>query len=113
METDVEERARPAEDAREEDEGDAEGGAHDTEEARIPGAGDVEKAEDLGGVRHAGDAQADREQETGGESRERSRAHDAPPRTWRLTKTVTTAAAMKTIVATMERGERRAMPQTP
>ena len=45
------------------------GAAHHEHQARVPVAGDVEKAEHLLRIRHAGDPQADAEQESGAERR--------------------------------------------
>jgi hypothetical protein len=39
--------------------------------------------------------------------------HHAAPTTWRTMNTVRAAATMKTAVAAIERGEKRAIPQTP
>ena len=85
------------------------GGPHDDGELRPPLAEDVEKAEYVGGVRHAGDEKASAEQQAREQRREEF--HGAPA--WRTTNTVSTAADMKTSVATSERVDRFARPQTP
>src|SRR4051812_16562559 len=53
--------------------------AHDQSERRIPVAGDIEKADDLAGIRHARKDEADAEHEPGEECSERARrqARDA------------------------------------
>src|SRR5215831_3409157 len=98
--------------------GDEERPAHDEEERRIPSAGHVEKTDDLGGVHHLRDGKAEAEHHSGGKGRDELRVPDrlhesALPASCRTTYTVTIAVATKTIVATIERFDSRAMPQMP
>lgn len=91
---------------------------HDEREARIPRAGDVEESDHLARLRHAGDAEPDGEEHAGDEgddafTYERCTFHRAAPTTWRTTKTVITAVAMKTNVAITDRVEKRLIPHTP
>ena len=107
----LEERLRRREAAHERDHGDA--ADHDEREARIPrAAGDVEEAEHLRRLRHARDARARRRTRGRRRSRRRLDFIAAPP-TWRTTNTVAMPTAMKTSVATIERGDRRLMPHRP
>ena len=85
------------------------GGAHHECQLRPPLAEDVEKAEYVGRVRHSGDEQTRPEQQTREQRGEKF--HGTPP--WRTTNTVSTADVMKTSVATSERVDRFASPQTP
>ena len=78
----------------------------------VPGAGNVEEVQHLGRIGHAGNGNAGAEDETD-EAGKNGTLHQKPPSTWRTTKTVTIAVAMKVAVAAIERGDSRAMPQTP
>src|SRR5918994_1369138 len=80
-------------------------------QARIPRPGDIEKGQHLGRVDHLRDGKPEAEQNAG-DKRHQEPEHDQPIR-WRTTNTVTIALAMKVIVATIERGAKRAMPHTP
>src|SRR6185369_11306192 len=103
------ERTGGREAAQERDHGDA--ADHDEGERRIPrAAGDVEKAEHLRRLRHAGDAEPDGEEEAADEA-DRG-PHGVPP-TWRTMKTVSMPAPMKMQVAASERGDRRLTPHRP
>src|SRR5690606_25778472 len=92
--------------------GDGERRRHDQQQAGVPGAEDVEKVQNLGRIGHAGDGDAGAEDETDGSSSQNAE-HQKPPNRWRMTNTVIAVVAMKVAVATIDRGERRAMPQTP
>src|SRR5215472_11913107 len=94
---------------------DRERAADDEEQRRVPFPGDVEKADDLGGVHHLRDDQPQAENDSRRESGKqllRRGAHGCTTRC-RTTYTVAIAVAMNTIVATIERFEPRAMPHTP
>ena len=64
-------------------------------------------------AREAERAAADAERKAGDERAECYHGGPQPPTTWRSTNTVAKPAAMKARVATSERGESRASPQTP
>ncbi len=81
--------------------------AHDEGERRVPAARDVEEADHLARVGHAGDDEPDAEHQAGGESGERVHIRCL------VTKTVAMPAAMNAPVATSERGDRRDSPHTP
>src|SRR3546814_19060101 len=83
--------------------------AHHEAERWIPGAGDVEKADDLDWIGHAGQRQAKTEQGAADQ-----REHDFHRRpASRITNTVSTAQPMNVATAASERPDSRARPQTP
>src|SRR5437879_8678022 len=89
------------------------GAGHDERERRIPGAGEVEKAEHLRRIRHPGNEEPEPEHETRckGSGGIHGRPHGAIR--WRATYTVAKPAAMNATVAAIERGDAREMPHTP
>jgi len=92
------------------------GAAHGEQERRVPGARQVEEAEHLAGVGETREDQAEAEhqadQEEGDELHGRLQVK-IQARTWRTSQTVTKPTATKVQVATIERGDMRAMPHTP
>src|SRR5712675_205105 len=93
--------------------GDRDRARHDERERRIPGAGEVEKAEHLRRVRHPGNEEPQPEDQA---RREGSRGIHGRPYCeirWRATYTVAKPAAMNARVATIERGDMRETPHTP
>src|SRR4051812_31208076 len=88
-------------------EADEDRAAHHEAERRVPVAEEVEEADDLARIAHAGKEQADAEHQAGGEGGEGAHAR------CRTTKTVAMPAPMKARVATSERGESRDRPHTP
>ena len=111
------------------------GAAHHKGQAGIPLAGDgigkqsrdVQKANDLGWIGHAGENQAGGKHQAGDQADDDALCavagvyldaglcgtHAAPPAIKPVTVTVSMAAAMKTTTAISERAERRPKPQTP
>jgi hypothetical protein len=85
---------------------------HHEEKTRVPRAHEIEKTDDFPRFRHSRNAESDREEKTRREARNPP-LHRRPPRTWRVTKTVTNPASMKVAVATSERGESLLTPQMP
>jgi len=85
--------------------------AHHASEGWIPDAEYVEEAQHLGGIRHPGDREARAEHDPA-DPRD-SDSHHLTPNPCRTRTTVSAAVVMKSTVATMERREPRAMPQTP
>ena len=100
------------------------GAAHDEGERRVPGAGQVQEADHLAGVGHAGNHQAPAEEKADGEfgcalqvgvfhgDVLRGCVHRTHSKCL-ITKTMAKPAAMKVPVATIERGDRRDSPHTP
>src|SRR5690606_27878954 len=93
---------------------------HHEGERGIPGAGNIEKTQHPSRIHHFG------QRETEAEEHAAHQRHDtgkgialldwschAAPHKCRSTKTVSAPVSMKVAVATMERGESRARPQTP
>jgi len=80
-------------------------------EARVPCPCDVQETLDPHRIEHARQRQADAEQQA------RQQCHGgfqgAPGRTWRTRKTVAIANAMNVATAAIDRGDRRASPETP
>ena len=77
------------------------------------GAGEIEEAQHLGRIGHAREAEAEAEQEADEKAASTRVMARLPQSTWRTTNTVAKPAAMNVRVATSERGDRRARPQTP
>jgi hypothetical protein len=85
--------------------------SHHEDERWVPAPGDVEEGQYLGGVAHPGQDQARAEQQAGDEGGNHGHGIilkcDASRKRWRR------PASMKHSVATSERGDSLAMPQTP
>ena len=84
---------------------------HHERQARVPRTADVEKAEHLAGLGHAGEREAAAKQHPG-EERERARPHSAPSQR-PVTVAVTMPSSMNTMVAAIERRDRRLVPHRP
>src|SRR5512135_210406 len=107
-----EDRAWPAKGEPITNERDRDRSQHDEGKARVKGAEQIEEVEHLRRVDHARDDEPKTEQKSGERIDGEAYPHQ-PPSKWRATKTVANPAAMKIAVATMDRGESRAIPQTP
>src|SRR5581483_1054453 len=80
---------------------------HHEHQARIPRTEEIEKAAHLRRIGHAGDREADPEDEA------RDKSEQPTHRTCSAKNTVMKPVVMKVIVATIERFRKRLMPQTP
>ena len=88
---------------------------HHEGERRVPIAGEIEEAQNFLRIVHAREDEPEAEQEAGGERDQVARHDICAPQltTCRAKNTTAKPAAMKMSVATSERGDRRARPQTP
>jgi len=99
-------------DETEADQRDAHRAAQHEQQAGVPCAGHVEEAQHLLRVRHAGQREAEAEQQARRQTCQIAPHHITPSR-WRTTKVVTIAVSRKITVATSERSDSLPKPHTP